>query len=73
MNIDDNLEMDGVLNTTITEQFLANGKKDKRLNKLFTGDPEGVNVKRKSFKKELKRLWLHKGIDFPPEIDDIKE
>jgi hypothetical protein len=60
MNLGENLEMDGVLNTTITQQFLNNGKKDKRLNKLFTGDPEGVNVKQESFKKELGRIWRSK-------------
>jgi hypothetical protein len=51
MNLGENLELDGVLNTTITQQFLNNGIIDERLNKLFTG--ERSNIKHKSFKEEL--------------------
>ena len=51
MNLGDNLEWDGVLNTTRTEQFLNNGIIDERINKLFTG--ERSNIKHKSFKEEL--------------------
>ena len=51
MNLGDNHEWDGVLNTTRTQQFLNNGIIDERLNKLFTG--ERSNIKHMSFKKEL--------------------
>ncbi len=34
MNLDDNHEMDGVLNTRITQDFMANGIIDERINKL---------------------------------------
>jgi hypothetical protein len=51
MNLGENLEWDGVLNTTLTQQFLNNGIIDERINKLFTG--ERSNIKHKSFKEEL--------------------
>ena len=65
MNLGENLELDGVLNTTRTQQFLNSGVKDRKLNKLFTGDPEAMGLRRESFKKELGRLWRNKGIDIP--------
>ena len=49
MNLGENLELDGVLNTTRTEQFLNNGIIDERINKLFTGARS--NIKHKSFKE----------------------
>ena len=51
MNINDNHEMDGVLNTRITQDFMNNGIIDERLNKLFTG--QCSNIKHKSFKEQL--------------------
>ena len=51
MNLGDNLEMDGVLNTRITQGFMANGIIDERINKLFTG--EQSNIRHKSFKDQL--------------------
>jgi hypothetical protein len=57
MNKGENLEWDGVLNTTRTEQFLNHGIIDERINKLFTG--ERSNIKHKSFKEELARQLRH--------------
>ena len=51
MNIGENHEFDGMLNTTRTQDFLNNGIIDERLNKLFTG--ERSNIKHKSFKEQL--------------------
>jgi hypothetical protein len=63
MNLGENLEFDGMLNTTRAQQFLNSGVKNRKLNKLFLGDPEGMELRRESFKKELGRLWRNKGTD----------
>ena len=51
MNDYDEYDMNSMLNTTRTQQFLNNGIIDERLNKLFTG--ERSNIKHKSFKEQL--------------------
>ncbi len=51
MNLGENHEFDGVLNTKINQEFMANGIIDERINKLFTG--ERSNIKHKSFNKQL--------------------
>ena len=51
MNLGENHEFDGVLNTTRTQEFLNNGIIDERINRLFTG--ERSNIKHKSFNKQL--------------------
>ena len=51
MDLGENLEFDGMLNTTRTQEFLNNGIIDERINKLFTG--QCSNIKHKSFKEQL--------------------
>ena len=62
MNLDDNHEMDGVLNTRIAQDFMANGIIDERLNKLFTG--ERSNIKHKSFKEQLAIQLRHPNLNY---------
>ena len=62
MNLGENHEFDGVLNTTRTQEFLNNGIIDEMLNKLFTGKLS--NIKHKSFRDQLAiRLRQAKLID----------
>jgi hypothetical protein len=62
MNLGENHEFDGILNTTRTQEFLNNGIINERLNKLFTGMVS--NIKHKSVKDQLAiRLRQAKMID----------
>ncbi len=62
MDLGENHEFDGMLNTTRTQDFLNNGIIDERINKLFTG--KVLNIKHKSFKDQLAiRLRQAKMID----------
>ena len=51
MNDYDDYDMKPMLNTTIMQQFLANGIIDEKMNKLFTG--ERSNIKHKSIKDQI--------------------
>ena len=51
MNDYDDYDMKPMLNTTIMQQFLANGIIDEKMNKLFTGMVS--NIKHKSVKDQI--------------------
>ena len=62
MNDYDDYDMKPMLNTTIMQQFLANGIIDEKMNKLFTG--ERSNIKHKSFKEQLALRLRHSNLRY---------